>query len=215
MSIVTDIKPQKRKGDRANIYLDNKFAFSLNLALIHEAGLRVGQNLSQPEIEELARQDRSCAAFDASLHYLRYRPRSETEVRARLRRRKFDEEAIDSAIHRLEEQGHIDDVAFAQFWRENRESFSPRGKRLLKVELRGKGVHPETIDEVVDGLNDEVNAYRAGVKKARALVALDYRTFRDKLAAFLQRRGFGYDVIGATVERLWREQKEADDDNSL
>jgi len=214
VSIVTDIRPQKRKTDRANIYLDSKFAFSLNLAVIQEAGLRVDQNLSPPEIEELARQDRSRAAFDASLHYLHHRPRSKAEVRTRLRRRKFDEEAIDNAIRRLEEQGLIDDVAFARFWRENRESFSPRSERLLKMELRGKGVHPETIDQVVEGLDDEVNAYHAGAKKARALEALDYWSFRQKLGDFLRRRGFSYDVIGPTVDRLWGERGEADDGSS-
>lgn len=134
MSVVTDIKPQKRKADRADIYLDNKFAFSLSLTVIHKAGLRIDQSLSQPEIEELTQEDHTQAAFDAALHFLGYRPRSETEIRARLQRRKFDEKAIESAIHRLEEQGLVDDLAFAQFWRENRDSFSPRSKRLLEME---------------------------------------------------------------------------------
>ena len=215
MSVVTDIKPQKRKADHADIYLDNRRAFSLSLAIIHKAGLRIEQKLSQPEIEELIQEDRAQAAFDAALHFLAYRPRSEAEIRARLRRRKFDEKAIESALHRLEGQGLIDDVAFAQFWRENRDSFSPRSKRLLQMELRAKGVSTETIDEVIEGLDDQSGAYRAGAKKARVLRTLDYAIFREKLGAFLQRRGFSYDVVSVTVERLWSEREEVDDDNSL
>jgi len=214
LNVITDIKPQKRKADLADIYLDNKLAFSLNLAVIHNAGLRIEQNLSQPEIEELIREDRAQAAFDAALHFLGYRPRSETEVRARLYRRKFDEKAIESALQRLEEQGLIDDSAFAQFWRENRDSFSPRSKRLLKMELRTKGVPPSVIEETVESLDDQLNAYRAGAKRVRALKALEYSAFREKLAGFLQRRGFGYDIIGPTVERLWGEREEANTDSS-
>ena len=214
MNVITDIKPQKRQSDRADIYLDNRRAFSLSLAVIHKAGLRLDQNLSPPEIEELIQEDIAQAALDAALHFLAYRPRSESEIKARLRRRKFDEKAIESVLQRLEEQGLIDDLAFAQFWRENRDSFSPRSKRLLKMELRRKGVPLNTIEEAVESSDDQFNAYRAGVKKARALRALDYGAFREKLGAFLQRRGFSYDVVGPTVERLWREREEADDDNS-
>jgi len=215
VSVVTDIKPQKRKADHADIYLDNRRAFSLSLVVIHKAGLRIDQNLSQPEIEELIQEDCAQSAFDAALHFLAYRPRSEAEIRARLRRRKFDEKAIDSALQRLEEQGLIDDLAFAQFWRENRDSFSPRSKRLLQIELRRKGVPLNTIEEVVESSDDHLNAYRAGAKKARALRALDLSAFRERLAAFLQRRGFSYDVVGPTVERLWREREETDDASSL
>ncbi len=210
MSVLTDIRPHKRKADRADIYLDDKLAFSLRLVVIHKVGLRRGQNLSQPEIETLIQEDVAQTAFDAGLRFLSYRPRSEAEIRARLQRRKFDEKAIDSAIRRLGEEGLVDDPAFAQFWRENRDSFSPRSRRLLKMELRTKGVPRSVVEEAVESSDDQVNAYRAGAKRVGALKALEYAAFREKLAAFLQRRGFGYDVIGATVERLWREREEAD-----
>lgn len=77
--------------------------------------------------------------------------------------------------------------------------------------MRMKGVSAETIDEVVDDLDDQSSAYRAGTKKARALRTLDYSDFREKLGAFLQRRGFSYDIIGTIVERLWGEREEADE----
>jgi regulatory protein len=215
LNVITDIKPQKRQSDRADIYLDNKLAFSLSSAIIHKIGLRIEQNLSASEVEELIQEDHAQTAFDAALHFLGYRPRSEAEIRARLRRRKFDERPIENAIQRLEEQGLIDDLAFAQFWRENRDSFSPRSKRLLEMELRTKGVPPHVIEDTLESSDDQLNAYRAGAKKARALQALEYSAFREKLVALLQRRGFGYDVIGSTVERLWSEREKAGTGNGL
>jgi len=37
---------------------------------------------------------------------------------------------------------------------------------------------------------------------------MDYQTFRNRLGAFLQRRGFGYEVVTHTVKSLWNEMKQ-------
>lgn len=99
----------------------------------------------------------------------------------------------------------IDDVAFAAFWQDERDSFSPRSERLLRVELRYKGVNPEVIDEALDGIDDEESAYKAAQKRGRILAGEDYETFKRKLGAFLYRRGFSYDVVNRTTKRLWQE----------
>jgi regulatory protein len=76
------------------------------------------------------------------------------------------------------------------------------------MELRRKGVAEDIIERVVEDIDDEDNAYRAGVKKARSLSRSDYRQFRRRLGDHLRRRGFGYGVINGTVNRLWQEQDE-------
>jgi SOS response regulatory protein OraA/RecX len=54
-------------------------------------------------------------------------------------------------------------------------------------------------------LDDDESAYRAAYKKARNLPRKDYQSFRRRLGDHLQRRGFDYGVINATVKRLWNE----------
>ena len=49
------------------------------------------------------------------------------------------------------------------------------------------------------------NAYQAGSKYAAKLPVEDAGAFRRKLGGFLHRRGFEGDVLGQTVEQLWRE----------
>jgi regulatory protein len=73
------------------------------------------------------------------------------------------------------------------------------------MELKGKGLALEVIDEVLEGVDEEESAYRAAQKRGRTLAKEDHETFRRKLVAFLRRRGFSYEVIDHTVERLWRE----------
>ena len=42
-------------------------------------------------------------------------------------------------------------------------------------------------------------------KRARTLRGVDERVFKNKLGQHLARRGFDWDVIAPTVERLWSE----------
>jgi len=206
MRTITAIEAQKRRKDRVNVFLDETFAFSLIIGVAEEQGLHLGQALSDPRIEELGRADLFQRCLNAALRFLSYRPRSEAETRLRLRlRRGFDEETIDRVILQLKARQMIDDVAFARFWRENRESFSPRSERMLKLELRRKGIAAEVIDEVLEGIDEDEDAYRAAQKKARSLSQEDYDTFRRKLGAFLRRRGFSYEVANHALERLWRD----------
>jgi regulatory protein len=203
MKTISAVKVQRRGRERANIFLDGTFAFSLGKEVVEEQGLHLGQVLTDSQIEELVGADLFGKCYNAALRLLSYRPRSDAEIRARLSRR-FGKEIIDRVLFQLKARQMVDDAAFAQFWRENRESFSPRSKRLLKLELRQKGIDPEVVDEVLEGFDDDESAYRAAKRKGRTLER-DYETFRRKLGAILGRRGFNYGVINRTIERLWQE----------
>jgi len=108
-------------------------------------------------------------------------------------------------LAKLKEQGLVDDMAFAQFWKDNREAFSPRSQWLTKLELRRKGVASNIIDQIADTIDDEDSAYRAALSKARSLPLSDYQSFYRRLGVYLKRRGFNYGVINHTIERLWSE----------
>ena len=204
MSKITAIRAGRKRGKRANVFLDGGFAFSLEAEVAIREGLQVGQELSANQIEALARSNCFHRCLNTAANYLGYRPRSEFELRERLQRRGFDGDSIDAVLAKLKEQGLVDDMAFAQFWRDNRQSFSPRSQWLTKLELRQKGVAADIIDQVVDVADDE-SAYRAALSKARSLSPSDYQSFRRRLGEYLKRRGFGYGVINHTVERVWQE----------
>lgn len=208
MKKVTAIGEGKRRKRRVNIFLDDKFAFSLEAGVAQKEGLRVGQELSEGDIEALAGAELSQRCLNAALRYLSYRLRSESELRERLVRRGFDGDSVATAIARLKAQGLVDDLAFAQFWKENRQSFSPRSQWLTRHELKQKGVTDDVIERVVADVDDEDSAYRAAIAKARRLPVNDYQGFRRRLGEYLKRRGFGYGVINNTVKKIWEEVKE-------
>lgn len=147
--------------------------------------------------------------LDAAYRYLSYRPRSEGEVRQRLHKHGFDEEAVGKTITKLKDQNLIDDLSFAQFWKDNRLSFKPKSKRLINRELRDKKVAVEIIEQVTKAIDDEGNAYKLGRSRMHILAHLDYPDFYRRLSSYLGYRGFSYEVIKHTITLLWQEKEQS------
>ena len=149
--------------------------------------------------------DSSCLkARNSALRLLSYRSRSEKELGLRLRGR-FTEEAINQTIATLRDQGLLNDMSFAREWKENRERFKPRGAAVIRRELRELGVGSDIIQETLSDFDASSNAYKAGSRYAAKLPIDDRSVFKRKLGGFLYRRGFHGEVLGQTVDRIWRE----------
>ncbi len=202
MKTITAIESQKAQKGRVNVFLDGAFAFSVAATI----GLQEGQRLSSTEIENLKNDELFHRSLNSALRFLSPRPRSESEIKSRLRRHGYEINVIQQVIDKLKEQKLVDDNAFAQFWRENRENFKPRSRRLIEIELKQKGVNAETIAEATEMVDDDIAAYKAAQRKAISLAGLDYLSFRKRLGTFLRQRGFPYEVINTTIERVWQEQ---------
>ena len=207
MFTVTAIQTGRTRSVR--IHLDTGSAFNVGAAAAVEAGVCEGQALSGHEINSLRSAEELHRSLNCALGIIGVRPRSEKEISARLARRGFDTETIQQVLGRLKERGLVDDAAFARFWRDNREYFRPLGSRLLESELRQKGIDADTIGEALLGIDDELGAYRAAQKKVRTLSSLEYSSFRQRLGAFLKRRGFDYAIAALVIDRVWQEQGNA------
>lgn len=207
MSTITALRTGKRAAERVNLFLDGRFAFSLGKDDVARERLKVGLELSGERLDELTDALRVNRCLNAAYRYLGYRPRSEAELRERLGRRGFPREYIDAVINKLREQGLLDDLAFAQFWVENRATFRPRSRGLTRSELRKKGVAEEAIRQAVGEMDETEAAYRAALGRARRLSRLEYPEFRQRLGEFLRRRGFTYETINRAVKRAWEERE--------
>jgi regulatory protein len=206
---VTAIEPQQKNPQRVNIYLDGEFA--LGLAAIVAAWLRVGQDLDEGQIAKMKAADEREVTYQKALHFLSYRPRSSAEVRQNLLKRGISESLIQETVERLEKAKLVNDEAFAQAWVENRNSFHPRGKPALRLELRRKGLSDEIVQSVLDRqVNEEVLAFESARKYAQRLAGLEWSEFRQKLGGFLARRGFSYETLAPVVSEVWKEFQMAD-----
>lgn len=201
---VTAIEKQRRKN-RLNLFLDGRFAIGLSTDVAAQVNLRVGDEVDGDRLLALRETEARADAISAALRLLSYRPRSETELRQRLARRGAPPALVESTIDRLRELGLVDDAAFARAWVESRERASPRGQRLLRQELRAKGVNSDASRELVEVVDEAEAALRASARRAASLSGLPQAEFRRRLGDFLHRRGFDYETIRLTVERRWLE----------
>lgn len=208
---ITALEPQAHHPERVNLYLDGTFSLAISAELMLKQNLQIGQEVSAADLAELQEEQARLQAVERAINYLSFRPRSQAEVRSYLRKKATPPQIIEAVIERLQNLDYVNDRAFATFWQENRQQFSPRGSQALRNELRMKGVDREIIDETVSDEQDEELARRAAQRKAGMLLQMpemDYTTFRNRLGGFLVRRGFAYDVVARVVRTFWQESKE-------
>ena len=84
----------------------------------------------------------------------------------------------------------------------------PVSRRLLAAELRARGVDRQIVEGAAAAIDESEAAYRAAERRAQGLRSLPYPQFRQRIGELLLRRGFGYDVVRETVDRLWKETAE-------
>jgi regulatory protein len=204
MKTITAIQVQKKDPNRVNIYLDGEFAFGL--ARVVAAWLKTGQKLEDDKIARLQAEDARERAYQQAMLYLSYRARSEAEIRQNLRKHEVPEPVIEETIERLRRARLADDEEFARMWVENRNTFRPRSRRALAIELRQKGVSEDASKAALERLDEQGLAYQAAQKRAARFENLEWNNFRKKMSEFLARRGFPYDIIVTTVSRVWNEK---------
>jgi regulatory protein len=79
------------------------------------------------------------------------------------------------------------------------------------MELRRKGLDEDVIQSTLEeGVDEEALACAAARKQARRYAGLEWAQFRQKLGAFLARRGFSYSTLAPVVSKVWEELQTAD-----
>lgn len=214
---ITSLRFQKGNQERVNVYLDGEYAFAL--PAVEAAKLRKGQFLSDAEIQALQSVDLAAKAFDRAVRFLGVRPRSEWEVRQNLQRYRprggqpLTQAQIDGVIERLQNREYLDDQEFARYWVEQRNQFKPMSPQALRYELRRKGVAAQIVDSIIEQETDPgAAALEAARSRAYRWYTLDETEFRKKMAAHLQRRGFGWDIVRNVIDQVWQER--GGDDNA-
>lgn len=196
MPLITDFKPQKNQK-RVNIYLDNKFGFGLDLENFVKLGLKINQELSDLEVEKIVKKAEFQKTFDKLLRFVMVRPRSEKEIKDYFKRKKVHESIHKDLFNRLNQLDLIDDIKFAKWWIDQRQSFRPKSKRILNSELRIKGINSEIINNILeDSEIDELKIAKELLKKKEyKWDKYDEKVKKQKIITYLSGKGFSWDVI--------------------
>lgn len=205
-AVIAQERTRRHLGTRVNVFINDRFSFALDLMLAERHGLRPGFRIEAALLDELLREDGDARAYARALHFLSYRLRTRREIEERLQRDEWPPTVIERVLARLQCEGQVNDDNFAAAWVESRSLSRPRGARALQFELRNKGVAKESIQDALPDSDQEIaNAAEALRRKQREYARFDERTRREKMIAFLQRRGFNYSTARAALHQLEEE----------
>ncbi|CAM3897604.1 regulatory protein RecX [Alicyclobacillus pomorum] len=165
--------------------------------------LRVNSSLSAEQLKQLEEGSIRALFYHKALNYLRFRPRTKSEVIRYLQRLQCSTDMATSIVQELESLRYIDDVQYAQQFVEAKGTRLSRKELLWK--LRQRGIAASVAEEVLrqSARHDECSV-------AMALAVRQWRKYRgevparrrDKVGAFLHRKGFPMSLIYQVLDAV-------------
>lgn len=145
-------------------------------------------------------EENKSSAFNRALKYLSFRIRSTKEISDYLSQKGFDEKTIAEIIVKLLDLKFLNDLEFGRMWINSRQKYNGKSKYVLKNELQLKGLDKELINTLLGDAQDDLKiAKQLFDKKKDKLKNLSKDEIFKKMAGFLGRKGFSYDIIKKVI----------------
>lgn len=144
-------------------------------------------------------------AINYAFLLLKFRLRSELELRRRLENKKFDESTISQAVGFLKEKKFIDDNVFAEIWVNSRLK-KPFGLSRIRRELALKGIAKPVIEGVIGKIKsdypEEAVVLDLAKKRISKSSGLDSQKVKRRVYGYLLRRGFSSQISMDVLNKL-------------
>lgn len=201
---ITAITPQKHDPKRCNIEVDGRFFCGMQLITVMEHRLKAGAVVTEEELSSLQLEGEKQTALDKALSHISASMKTEREIRDFLRRKGYLQDVSDYVVEKMKGYGFLDDAAYAKAYAES--AGKRKGGRLIRMELRKKGVADDTIDGALDSLEED-GAARAALEKYMRGKPADQKTMQ-KAYAHLLSKGFDYDTAKGALQAFFAEEDE-------
>lgn len=162
----------------------------------------------EPRTLRVSKEDSYARALDRAKRLLAHRSRSRQELRDRLLRAGFHEEAVERVEARLAEVGILDDAALARNWIEGSALSRGTAREAILHQLRARGIDPKTVEEALEEVMRETQetelerAVRIARKRSRGYGSLAKEVAWRRLAGFLANRGYDEDVVAGACREV-------------
>ena len=217
--VITNLKQGVKNPNRVNVFVNSKYALSLDVAQVVDLGVKVGLEISEAELAELKNASEYGKMYQRTLEWVLVRPRSVRETRDYLQRKLKNtfREPYATNEERNERVSPVTTGANERVREEYSEFSNEIIQRLLDknylddyrfaewyVENRfvKKGVSKKRLKMelikkgVTREIIDEVIDGRDDEEELRKMIARKRAKYDDeKLLAYLGRQGFSYDLI--------------------
>ena len=208
--VVSELAGVPGRSDRMRVSISGAEIGDLTIDFVADERLTEGREITRAVAGEIVAAANRTLVVDKALDLLAVRARSGRDLRIRLRRAGAEDADITWAIDRLVRQRLLDDAAYARQVARAKVLGGGVSRRRVVTELRRRGVSAETADEAIDAtlsevdLDEEGAALQAAQKRMRALSSLEPAVQRQRLYAYLARRGFESDVARRVIASVMR-----------
>ncbi|KKP59850.1 MAG: Regulatory protein RecX [Candidatus Gottesmanbacteria bacterium GW2011_GWA1_34_13] len=128
--LITNIKPQLKNKERVNIFLDDKFAFSLNLELLVKYHLKVDTDIDDSQMQMIIKENDLLYWWERVINFLSFRPRSKKEITDYFKKKEVGSETQKIILSKLIDRKYINDMEFVDWFVRQRLNFKPKGQKL-------------------------------------------------------------------------------------
>ena len=199
MASITSIKQQVKNPERASIFLDGKYSFSLSLNELVAEKLKIGQEIDEAEHKRLKKMSDDGKLRARALEWVISRPRSLREFRDYMFRKKADPDLSGRLQAEFLERGYLDEQKFTD-WLIDVRRRGGKSERAIKAELARKGIPRDIVSDTMDDTGNELARLKELVVKKQKIAR--YKADPQKLMAYLARQGFSYDDIKTVLSEL-------------
>lgn len=205
MKVITDIKPQQKTPTRCNIFLNNTFYCGLELETVMKYRLKIGMEITEEKLDEIQYDSERLKATEKALNYLSNRAKTKRQVKEYLEKKGYTEKTVLAVLEKLIDYKYVSDENYAEDY--VRVYSNKKGKRLIAMELKQRGVSEEDMRDALDSIeNEEESALKIAEKYLKHKENSKENLL--KCYKYLISKGFDFDLAKHTIERM----KENEDD---
>lgn len=206
MAVITKIEAQKRKEDRVNIYVDEKFFMAIYKELVFTFNLKKGDNIDEEYLKKILKDEMFLKGKNKALNILSKASQSEKKIREKLNE-DFEEDTIDDVIDFLKKYNFINDSELASKIVNTNVNLNKYGKNKIKQNLYNKGIEKSAIDEAISEIDYDAefeNALYLAQKRYDRVKNEDPKKAYAKIANHLAYKGFNYDIIKSVLNKIFK-----------
>ena len=201
MNEITAITPQVKDKRRCNIYIDGRFCCGLTLETTVKNRLKVGQIISAEKLAEIQLESEKNTAFDKALSYLSATRKTEKQVREHLANKGYLPAVCDFVVEKLRSYNFLNDGEYAEAYTEF--ASNRKGKKLIRMELRNKGIAEDAIDEALSAMPKEREEEAAAACLQKYMRGKEYsKETLQKAYRYLLGKGYDYEVVKTALSTL-------------
>lgn len=206
MNIITKIEIGKRNKERANIYIDGEFSFSISLELVYKENLKANEHIDIEKLKNLAGEDNYIRCKNSAIKIVERSYKSQKEMKEKLILKGYDERTIERTLQFLKEYNLLNDENYAKMY--VKDKVKREGTRKIKYTLIKKGIDDNLIEEELSKvLSEDIKevALELAVKKYNILKKREDDKYRlsQKLYRFLMTKGYDFDLISEVVKEVF------------